>query len=137
MDKEKVMQFLQLQTVTPNPNFQRKYKSKQKHSVNHSIANQTAIADVIQHLYKTGVSISSYQAFMELANNILPKDNQINLSNNHDELGASLHINIELKNTNIEECLQWHDKLLQQWTINKDFDLNILFDVMPSTEVLA
>ncbi len=75
---------------------------------------------------------TAYQAFMELAGEILPKDNQISLNTNHDELGANLQVTIELPNVSVDDCLQWHEKLLEQWINCKEFDLNILFDVMPA-----
>ncbi len=126
---------MQLQSVETNFKPQR-YRAKLKHNKSYSIASQRDIADTIKQLNKTGVSITAYQAFIELAGEILPSNNQITLTNNHDELGSSLQVTIELANTSVADCLQWHEKLLEQWVACNEFDVNILFDVMPSKEVV-
>ncbi len=111
-----------------------KHKAKTKANKSYSIANQIDIVETIKQLNKANISITAYQSFIELADKILPKDNRISLNTNHDELGANLQITIELTNTSVADCLQWHEKLLEQWITCKDFDLNILFDVMPAKE---
>ncbi len=106
-----------------------KHKAKAKANKSYSIANQIDIVETIKQLNKANISITAYQSFIELADKILPKDNQISLNTNHDELGSNLQIIIELANVTTDDCLQWHEKLLEQWITCNEFDLNILFDV--------
>ncbi len=126
---------MQLQPISQTSKHKiRKHRTKPKHNTRYSIANQIAVTDTIKQLSITGVSINSYQAFMQLVSEVLPKDSQIQLNSNHDELGASLQVTIELANASIADCLQWHEKLLGRWTACNEFDLNILFNVMPAKE---